>query len=286
MKLPVIVVTGVSTGIGYATTRAAVAMGMYVFGSVRNEADAARLKIDFPQHFTPLIFDVTDHGAIQAAVPEVAQVLGSRRLAGLINNAGIVVAGPLLEVSMEQLRHQFEVNLFGLLAVTQAFAPLLGTDPAREGSPGRIVNLSSVSGKIAFPFIGPYVASKHALEGLSSSLRRELMMFGIDVIVVGPGAVRTPIWTKSKLEQFAQSPYAAVLDRMKTFMTKVGENGLDVEDCADLLVNILSAPRPKARYALVRNALANWMLPRWLPQRWLDRAIQRRLGLKGPSATI
>ncbi len=279
MKLPVIVVTGVSTGIGYATTRAALAMGMYVFGSVRNEADAARLKIDFPQNFTPLIFDVTDHAAIQAAVPKVANLLGSRRLVGLINNAGIVVSGPLLEVSMDQLRHQFEVNLFGLLAVTQAFAPLLGTNPAIEGTPGRIVNVSSVSGKIAFPFIGPYVASKHALEGLSSSLRRELMLFGIDVIVVGPGAIRTPLWTKSNLQQFAKSPYAAVLGRMKTFMTKVGEDGLDVERCADLLVNILSTPRPKTRYALVRNSLVNWVLPRWLPARWLDRVIQRQLGL-------
>ncbi len=279
MKLPVIVVTGVSSGIGYATTRAAIAMGMYVFGSVRNEADAARLKIDFPQNFTPLIFDVTDHTAIQAAVPVVARLLGSRRLAGLINNAGIVVAGPLLEVSIDQLRHQFEVNLFGLLAVTQAFAPLLGTNPVLEGAPGRIVNVSSVSGKIGFPFIGPYVASKHALEGLSSSLRRELMMFGIDVIVVGPGAIRTPLWTKSNLEQFAQSPYAPVLGRMKSFMTKVGEDGLDVERCADLLVNILSAPRPKTRYSLVRNSLVNWVLPRWLPSRWVDRGIQRQLGL-------
>lgn len=286
MTRAAIVITGVSTGIGHAATRAVIAAGMHVFGSVRAEADAARLRAEFTEHFTPLVFDVTDRAAIEVAVTTVAALLGPGRLRGLVNNAGILVAGPLLSISIEEMREQFEVNLFGVLAVTQAFAPLLGTDLARTGAPGRIVNISSVSGRFAFPFAGPYVASKHALEGLSGSLRRELTMFGIDVIVVGPGAIRTPIWTKSDLDRFAATPYAPVMERLKAFIKKAGEEGLEVARCGELIAKILTTRRPRVRYALVRNPLVDWVLPRWLPQRWIDRVIASRLGLKPPSDTI
>ncbi len=286
MTRPGVVITGVSTGIGYAATQAAIASGMHVFGSVRSEADAARMRADFPKHFSSLLFDVTDRDAIESAVLLVARELGAARLRGLVNNAGIVVAGPLLSMPMDEMRRQFDVNLFGVLAVTQAFAPLLGTDLARTGAPGRIVNVSSVSGQFAFPFAGPYVASKHALEGLSGSLRRELILFGIDVIVVGPGAIRTPIWTKSNLKGMASTPYAPVFDRLTAYMRQAGEEGLPVERCGELIAKILTTPRPRVRYALVRNSLVNSVLPRWLPQRWIDRVIAWRLGLKSRSATI
>ena len=274
-----VVITGVSTGIGLATAEAALRAGFEVFGSVRTEADAAKLRAQFSQRFGPLVFDVTDEPAIEAAARLVEHALGNRRLDGLINNAGVAISGPLLFLPAEKLRHQFDVNLFGVMAVTRAFAPLLGVDPARTGKPGRIINISSIAGKFASPFVGAYVASKHALEGLSESLRRELMLFDIDVIVVGPGAIRTPIWGKAEFEAYLQTPYADSLKLAYASMLKTEKEGLDVQCCADLLVTILLAQRPKVRYALVRKSILNWWIPRLLPSRWIDRIIAKRLGL-------
>jgi NAD(P)-dependent dehydrogenase (short-subunit alcohol dehydrogenase family) len=275
-----VVITGVSTGIGLATVESALCAGFEVFGSVRTEADAAKLRAQFPQRFVPLVFDVTDEPAIQAAAKVVEAALGARRLDGLINNAGVAISGPLLYLPADKLQHQFDVNLFGVMAVTRAFAPLLGVDSERTGKPGRIINISSIAGKFASPFVGAYVASKHALEGLSESLRRELMLFDIDVIVVGPGAIRTPIWGKAEFEAYLQTPYAESLKLAYASMLKTEKEGLDVQRCADLLVTILLARRPKARYALVRKSILNWWIPRLLPSRWIDRIIAKRLGLK------
>lgn len=238
--------------------------GFLVFGSVRTEADAQRLHQSFPLCFTPLVFDVTDSFAIENAAKQVAGAIG----------------GPLLYLPLDMVRKQFEVNLFGLLAVTQAFAPLLGTDLSRQGKPGRIINISSVSGKVGSPFVGAYVASKHALEGMSETLRRELMLFGIDVIVVGPGAIRTPIWAKADFAGYSNTPYKAALDRAYEYMQQFAAEGLAPEICADLLVKILTVARPKTRYALVPKPIRNWLLPRLLPIRWIDQVIARRLGLK------
>lgn len=275
-----LVITGVSTGIGLATVEAALRAGFEVFGSVRTQEDAVRLRAQFPQRFVPLVFDVTDEGAIQAASRLVEHALGARRLDGLINNAGVAISGPLLFLPAEKLRHQFDVNLFGLMTVTRAFAPLLGVDPDRTGKPGRIINISSVSGKLSSPFVGAYVASKHALEGLSETLRRELMLFGIDVVVVGPGAIKTPIWGKAEFDPYLQTPYADSLKLASTSMLKIAEEGLAPEQCADLLVHILLAQEPRTRYALVPKTILNWWIPRLLPSRWIDGIMAKRLGLK------
>ncbi len=280
-----VVVTGVSTGIGHATVASLIRGGFHVFGSVRNAADAARLTADYPQHFTPLLFDVTDAAAIAAAAQTVAHALAGQTLAGLVNNAGIAVAGPLLHLSAKDLAHQFEVNLFAVHTITQAFAPMLGTDRSRTGPPGRIVMISSVAGKNTSPFVGAYAASKHALEGYSGTLRRELMLFGIDVIIVGPGAVKTPIWDKPRLEPFLNTPFAPALRRTYDIMQSMAAKGLAPERCADLILEILTTPRPKVRYALVPQPLINWYLPRWLPARWVDRIVASRLGLKPPEQT-
>ena len=192
-----VVITGVSTGIGHASAKTLIEGGFRVFGSVRNRADADRLQQEFGEMFVPLLFDVTDEAAVQGEAAKVGEQLGTETLDGLVNNAGIEVAGPLPYLPTDQFRHQLEVNLVGPFIVTKAFLPLLGADPARNGKPGRVVNISSVSGKIAGPFSGAYAASKFGLEGFSESLRRELFLFGIDVIIIGPGAVVTPIWQKS-----------------------------------------------------------------------------------------
>jgi len=182
-----VVVTGSSTGIGWGIAKVLIGKGFRVFGSVRKAEDGERLRKEFGPNFVPLYFDVTDAAAVAKGADQVAAALGGEMLSGLVNNAGIAVAGPLLYVKIDEFRHQIEVNLTGQLIVTQAFAPLLGADRSRKGEPGRIVMISSVGGKNASPFVGPYNASKFALEGLSESLRRELMLFGIDVIIVAPG---------------------------------------------------------------------------------------------------
>ena len=178
-----VVVTGASTGIGWACLKVLIAGGFRVFGGVRKQADADRLAKEFGANFTPLLFDVTDAAAVAAAAGKVRAALGGETLFGLVNNAGIAVPGPLLELSVEDFRRQIDVNLIGQFIVTQAFGPLLGADRSLKGPPGRIVMISSISGKTAFPFGGAYAASKFGLEGLSEALRRELMIFGVDVIV-------------------------------------------------------------------------------------------------------
>jgi NAD(P)-dependent dehydrogenase (short-subunit alcohol dehydrogenase family) len=175
-----VVVTGASTGIGWGIAKVLVAQGFQVYGSVRRPDDGLRLQREFGSGFTPLLMDVTDELAVRSAAATVAEQLGRTTLTGLINNAGIAVAGPLLHLPLTEYRRQLEVNLIGPLLVTQAFAGLLGTDRDRPGPPGRIINISSVAGKLGVPFLGAYVASKHGLEGMSESLRRELLLYGIE----------------------------------------------------------------------------------------------------------
>ena len=171
-----IVVTGVSTGIGHAAVKVLLDKGFRVFGSVRKQADADRLSAEFGEAFSPLIFDVTDEAAINEAADCVRGALGGQTLGGLVNNAGIAVPGPLTELATDEFRQQLEVNLVGPFMVTKAFAPLLGADQTLAGSPGRIVNISSVAGVRAMPFVGPYAASKFGLEGYSEALRREMLL--------------------------------------------------------------------------------------------------------------
>lgn len=227
--------------------------------------------------------DVTDHAAVARAAEQVGASLGQQRLAGLVNNAGIAVPGPLLHLPLEEYRRQLEVNLIAPLAVIQAFAPLLGTDRGREGAPGRIVNISSVAGKIGMPFLGAYVASKHALEGMSESLRRELMLYGIDVIVIGPGAVVTAIWDKAEGEDgpYRDTDYGSILDRFAKYFITEGRKGLAPEVVGEVVYRALTAAKPKVRYAVVGKKLQDWTLPRLLPKRMLDRLIGRQTGLLG-----
>ncbi|MCB1543293.1 MAG: SDR family NAD(P)-dependent oxidoreductase, partial [Rhodoblastus sp.] len=173
-----VVVTGASTGIGYAIAQLLAREGFHVFAGVRRMDDADRLVEEIGDEVTPLVFDVTDPQGVADAARDVGERLGDTTLAGLVNNAGIATAGPLLHQPIEEFRRQIEVNLIAQVAVIQAFAPLLGADRARKGEPGRIVNMSSVAGRIAAPFLGAYAASKHALEAVSDSLRRELLLYG------------------------------------------------------------------------------------------------------------
>ena len=277
-----VVVTGSSTGIGWGISKVLVSRGFRVFGSVRKPADGERLAKEFGPNFVPVQFDVTDEAAVAKGADEVAAALGGETLAGLVNNAGIAVAGPLLYLKVDEFRQQIEVNLTGQLIVTQAFAPLLGADRSRRGAPGRIVMISSVGGKNANPFMGPYNASKFGLEGLSESLRRELMIFGIDVIVVAPGAVATPIWDKADsvdVTQYANTPYAKPLAALKEMMLALGRNGFAPERLGEAVYVALTAARPKTRYTVTPQPLQNAMMLT-LPKRLVDSLIAGQLGLK------
>lgn len=280
-----VVVTGASTGIGWGCVKVLTAAGFHVFGSVRKPADAERLTKEFGANVTPLLFDVTDEAAVAEGARKVEAALGNDTLSGLVNNAGIAVPGPLLYLKIDDFRHQLAVNLTGQLIVTQAFAPLLGADRARQGKPGRIVMISSVGGKNALPLSGPYAASKFGLEGLSESLRRELMLFGIDVVVVAPGAVATPIWDKAEefdVTPFAATPYAAAIKAMRSFMIALGRKGLPPEKIGEVVKTALTAAKPKTRYTVAQNSMQQFMTAA-LPKRTMDNLIARRLGLTPPA---
>ena len=276
-----VVITGASTGIGWACAKLLLERGFRVFGSVRKPADAARLRAAFGNHFTPLLFDVTDEPAVLAAAREVGAALKGERLTGLVNNAGIAVAGPVTELSVDQFRYQMEVNVIGPVITTKAFTPLLGSDPAMTGKPGRIVMISSVAGRNGNPMTAPYSTSKHAIEGLAESLRRELMLFGIDVIIVAPGAVKTPIWDKAEevdIAQFQNSPYFPALQKVRAVMLNLGKTGLPPESIAAVVFDALTAARPKVRYQIAPDPMQQLMAA-LLPKRMLDRIIASRLGL-------
>jgi NAD(P)-dependent dehydrogenase (short-subunit alcohol dehydrogenase family) len=276
-----VVITGTSTGIGWGTAKVLLDRGFRVFGSVRKQADADRLRQEFGASFTPLLFDVTDEAQVLAAAREVRAELEGETLAGLVNNAGIAVAGPVLDLSADEFRRQMDVNVIGPIIATQAFGPLLGADPSLHGPKGRIVMISSVAGKNGNPLMSAYSASKHAIEGLSESLRREMMLFGIDVIIVAPGAVKTPIWAKAEevdISGYKNSPFFPALQRIRKFMLQLGESGLPAAKIGELVHHALTAPNPRVRYQITPDPMRHLMTA-ILPKRMVDRIIAKRLGL-------
>ncbi len=250
---------------------------------MRREADAASLKAELGPGFTPLLFDVTDSEGVLSAAGEVEKAVGGAGLAGLVNNAGTALAGPLMHQPLDEIRQHFEVNVYGLISVTRAFLPLLGAKEHLVHKPGRIVNVSSVSGRVADPFIGAYAASKHAVEAISDSLRRELLLYGIDVIVIRPGAVKTPIWEKGAAPvvggRYDDTDYSGPLRKFEGFVEKLVNSGDSPERIGKFTRKVFEADRPKTRYAIVSGRFADWTLPTTLPDRWLDRLVGRSLGL-------
>lgn len=278
-----VVVTGVSTGIGWGITKILIQQGFRVFGSVRKTQDAERLSKEFGEKLVPLPFDVTDEAGVQAAARRVREQLNGETLFGLVNNAGIAVPAPLIHQSTDDFRHQIEVNLVSALIVTKAFLPLLGSDRSLRGNPGRIINISSVGGKVGGPFLGAYAASKHGLEGFSESLRRELMLYGIDVIIVGPGSVATPIWDKAEKadsSMYADTEYVEAARRVQEYMIRDGRNGYPPEKVGEVVWHALTTPKPRVRYAVVPGNFLSRLIPMLLPKRVIDRIIARNLGFK------
>jgi NAD(P)-dependent dehydrogenase (short-subunit alcohol dehydrogenase family) len=273
---PTVLVTGASTGIGRATAHYLQARGFRVFGSVRRREDGSGFS-----GVTPVLLDVESADSIREASETVDAALDGGALGGLVNNAGIAVSGPLEFLEMSDLRRQFEVNVFGQVAVTQAFLPLL-----RRGQPGRIVNMSSISGRITAPLLGPYSMSKFALEAFSDALRRELGPFGISVSVIEPGVINTPIWEKgvgSANERIARMParalelYGKRIDFLRRRAEALQGTGTPAEKVAEAVHHALTARAPKTRYLVGNDAKVTAKLAWALPDRLLDRLMRRSM---------
>jgi short-subunit dehydrogenase len=277
-----ILITGVSSGIGLAMAERLLNNGYFVFGSVRQEKDAERLKKKLGSNFHPVIMDVTDYPSIEAAKEVVLQNAHGNGLTALINNSGIVVSGPLKYLSMEDLEYQFRVNVFGLVKVTQVFLPLLGSEKNTIYKPGTIINVSSISGLFTLPFIAPYSASKHALESITDGLRRELDIYGVNVVSVNPGAVKTPIWKKVKASRniFAGTDYANFEAYSKRQVELNEKDGIEPEVIAKTIQDIIEKRARKPSYLLMKNALIfKFMLA--LPKSLQDKIInQMKYGAK------
>ena len=281
------IITGASSGIGRTTALALAHAGWLIFAGMRTATAAEELvamagAIGAGATLRPLLLDVTDEAQIAAAAALVGAECRCRGmpLRGVINNAGIAVAGPLEMVPLDQVRASLAINTVGALAVSRAFLPQL------RATRGRIINLSSVSGRVAAPFLGPYAASKFALEALSDALRVELRPWGVRVIAIEPGPVATPIWEKGIALAFsdeaalATSPYAPLLPRVRARFVRAAESGLPPELVAATIAHALTARRPRARYLVARQPLGFTLFARWLPDWARDLAFDVTLGLR------
>ena len=269
-----VVITGASTGIGRVCAQHLSTLGFRVFAGVRKEADARAL--------APLMLDVTDEAQIVAAAATVRAALGDTPLAGLVNNAGIPGGGPLELIAIDELRRVFEVNVFGLVRTTQLFLPLL-----RE-SIGRVVNVSSIGGRVSSPFTGPYSATKFAVEALSDSLRGELRPWGMHVAIIEPGRIESEIWNKATsraddvlgaLSAEAKALYGPSLDRFAATLRRNGTTAAPTQLVADAVAHALTAKKPKTRYLVGKDAKAASVARAVLPDRAFDWLIRRDQGL-------
>ena len=277
MPIRAVIITGASSGIGQACALHLDGMGFRVFAGVRKASDADALRQEASERLMPVFMEVTDIESVAAAARTVAASTGEAGLAGLVNNSGIVVSGPLAFLPVDELRRQLEVNVVGQMAVTRFFLPSLCRGQ------GRIVNMGSVSGRAALPFMGPYAASKFALRALNDTLRMELRRWGVRVALVEPGAVRTPLWGKSialadgimqQMPEQAHAVYGRALQRVRAHAEGLMQAGAPAEVVVKAVVHALTARRPRAYYRLYGGRLAQL-----LPTRLRDWLIANAIGL-------
>ena len=274
-----ILITGVSSGIGHGTLSYFVKKGFHVYGSVRNSKDANKLKKIFRENFTPLIFDVTKEAQVKKAASIVKKDLKNSNLLALVNNAGVAISGPLLLQKVRDFEKQININLNGAFRVLKFFAPLCGAEKNNNSKKGVIFNISSISGKIGMPGVGAYTASKFGLEGLSHSLRRELIRYGVDVVIIGPGPIKSEIFDKIDkkfLETLKKSDYAKVAKNIPKRMKNAKKIAFPPEEVGKLIFNALHDPNRKTRYTITPNKLMYWTLPMLITDRMLDRMVTKR----------
>jgi NAD(P)-dependent dehydrogenase (short-subunit alcohol dehydrogenase family) len=274
-KNEIIVITGTSTGIGNATAKELAGRGYYVLAGVRREIDADAIRYE---NIEPVILDITNQAHIDSLVKRLEEDPGKRPLKALINNAAIEINAPLEVLELVEWRRQFDVNVFGQVAMIQALLPALFQ------SRGTIVNISSIGGKAAMACYGPYASTKFALEGLSDALRRELQPSGVKVIVIEPGGVTSPmsLQVRTKAEKITRemtpehrSRYGSMMHAMVSLAESYIKNAVPAGKAAEIIANTLNEKRPRTRYTIGKDAavvrLMNWLLP----DRWLDSLLAR-----------
>jgi NAD(P)-dependent dehydrogenase (short-subunit alcohol dehydrogenase family) len=275
-----IVISGVSSGIGRATAKSLVFQGWRVFGTVRERSQAEALSREWGPSFTPLLVDVRNETAVREAAERVAQAIGGERLQGLVNCAGIETVDALAVVPLADVQNTFDVHVFGMLRMVQAFLPLLGSDEARQGPKGRIVNISSVVGKWGAPFFGTYSSAKHAVEGMTEAMRREFSHVGVDAIVIRPGNTKSGVFEKVRVDHHDyirgtvwEKPVA---DFRKLFLDGA-VNGWPMARVVAVIEKALTAPRPRAAYVAAAERLMNYTAPTLSPPRLVDKVLAFRI---------
>jgi len=278
-----VLVTGVSTGIGRSIAEELLQSDFFVIGSVRKKNDAKYLEDTYPDNFSSVVFDVTKKDEIINAKQEVEEILSQKKsyLSCIINNAGIAIGGPVRYLTVENFRQQFEVNFFGLIEVSKTFLDLL-IDSNTHKMRNKIINIGSISGKRSYPFVGPYTSSKFALEGFTDAFRRELLIHNIDVVLIEPGPIRTPIWSKTPEidnNPFIDTEYEKPLRKFTKGYLAIGKKGFPPKVIGDKVVEIMNTNSPKTRYVITPNKIKNYLMPGFLPDRIVDRMIGKMLGL-------
>jgi NAD(P)-dependent dehydrogenase (short-subunit alcohol dehydrogenase family) len=277
-----VLVTGASTGIGEACALHLDRLGWRVFAGVRRDADGERLRRQATDRLTPVRLDVTDESEVATALGTIAELVGDDGLAGLVNNAGVARGGPIEFLPLDEWRGQFDVNVFGQLAVTKAALPLIRL------TKGRIVFIGSIAGRVAGAMVGPYAASKHAIEAIGVSLREELLPWGIEVAVVEPGVIKSEIWSKARtkadelevaLGDEAARLYKDQMEDIKATIDKNDRRGVDASKVAAAVEHALTSARPKHRYLVGADAKVAGNLVRLVPDRAWARLSRRLLAL-------
>jgi NAD(P)-dependent dehydrogenase (short-subunit alcohol dehydrogenase family) len=277
-----VLISGTSRGIGRACALLLYKHGYKVFAGVRREEDAVALREISSDNLIPVMLEITDADSIRQAAGQISDITGDSGLYGLVNNAGVAVAGPLEFMPLQRIREQFEVNVIGQMGVTQALMPLL-----RRGQ-GRVVNISSKEGIIAMPFVGPYCASKFALEALSDALRMELKPWGIPVSIIEPGTISTEIIQRSiaaaedcvrALPRDAEEMYQSCFDKARKASDKIASAAISVDNVAKTVLKVLNTAKPRPRYTVGSDARILALISRILPDRLLDRLILKQIGL-------
>ena len=269
-----ILITGCSTGIGAALVSEFLEQGFLVFGSIRDKKMSVPLKKKYGKNFIPLVFDVTNYVQISKAYKKVKSILNGANLGVLINNAGIAQLGPVEYISSQEFDLHLKTMVVGTFNCVQIFLPLLGTK--NRFSPGKVINISSGGGSIGQPFMASYCSSKHALEGFSESLRRELLIYGIKVIIIAPRAFKTAIWDKSNVDdraaEFNKTEYRRAFEKFTNFIKDSSKKGQDVKVLAQKIYKISLMRKPKVKYSMGPSGLEFYLI-RTLPKRFIDKIL-------------
>lgn len=275
MRTKSVLITGVSTGIGEALANFYCGQGWTVIGTIRKLEDAEKLLTEFPNNFNSIIYDVRDKENINTFFEDVNLILDNNGLDVLINNAGIAVGGPMEYVEEDDFEMQLDINVKAVRRIINLFLPLM----VNRQEKSKIINISSISGFMTYPMLGPYCVSKHALEALTDAYRRELIPFNIDVISIQPGPIITPIWKKTEntYEKYKSTRYAPFLDKVKSGIAKSLRSALPVSAIVEVVHKSITTKNPKTRYIVAKNNFILKILKNFIPDKWIDNEIKKSI---------